>query len=444
MSFIEQVKDSGIIGAGGAGFPTHVKLNSKADYILLNGAECEPLLRVDQQLMAMYPEKIITGLYLAGKQVEAKRAIIGIKVKHQDVIDILRNKIKELELEAQVSVQELPDIYPAGDEQVLVYELTGRVVPETGIPIAVGCVVINTETALNIFHATQGEPVVDKYVTIAGKVPEPVTVKVPVGTPIRDVIALSGLKSLAGYAVIDGGPMMGPLATNLDGFVTKKTKGLVILPEEHNLIRKKQKEMRSAVTLNKTACEQCRMCTDLCPRHLLGHSTSPHKMVRAMSYSKMTEQEELTVAQTCCQCNLCEYFSCPAGINPKMANLHFMTEQKKEGIKFVPKKEAYTPRAMRAYRLVPSKRLIARIGIKKYDKRAPLRLDIGYAPAQVGISLCAHVGAPAEPTVKPGDSVKRGDLIGRIPEGKLGAACHASVDGTVASIENGIMIIRGD
>ena len=210
MSIIEQVKASGIIGAGGAGFPTHVKLNSKADYILLNGAECEPLLRVDQQLMAMYPEKIITGLYLAGQQVEAKHAIIGIKVKHQDVIEILRNKIKELELAAQVSVKELPDIYPAGDEQVLVYELTGRVVPETGIPIAVGCVVINTETALNIFHATQGEPVVDKYVTIAGEVPEPVTVKVPVGTPLRDVIALSGIKSLAGYAVIDGGPMMGP------------------------------------------------------------------------------------------------------------------------------------------------------------------------------------------------------------------------------------------
>ena len=109
MSIIEQVKASGIIGAGGAGFPTHVKLNSKADYILLNGAECEPLLRVDQQLMAMYPEKIITGLYLAGQQVEAKHAIIGIKVKHQDVIEILRNKIKELELAAQVSVKELPD-----------------------------------------------------------------------------------------------------------------------------------------------------------------------------------------------------------------------------------------------------------------------------------------------------------------------------------------------
>ena len=119
MSIIEQVKASGIIGAGGAGFPTHVKLNSKADYILLNGAECEPLLRVDQQLMAMYPEKIITGLYLAGQQVEAKHAIIGIKVKHQDVIEILRNKIKELELAAQVSVKELPDIYPAGDERCL-------------------------------------------------------------------------------------------------------------------------------------------------------------------------------------------------------------------------------------------------------------------------------------------------------------------------------------
>lgn len=444
MSLFEQVKDSGIIGAGGAGFPTHVKLNSKADYILLNGAECEPLLRVDQQLMAEYPEKIIAGLYLAGQQVEAEHAIIGVKVKHKDVIDILREKIKELNLEDKVSVKELQDVYPAGDEQVLVYELTGRVVPETGIPIAVGCVVVNAETALNIFNATQGEPVIDKYVTIAGDVPQPITVKVPVGTPLREVIALSGMKNLDGYEVIDGGPMMGPLASNLDGYVTKKTKGLVILPEDHSLIKRKQKEMRSAVTLNRTACEQCRMCTDLCPRYLLGHSTSPHKMVRAMSFSKMANEEDLTVAQTCCQCNLCEYFSCPAGINPKMANVYFMTEQRKEGIKFVPKTDKYTPRSMREYRLVPSKRLIAHIGIKNFDKSAPLTLDTGYSPDKVGISLGAHVGAPAEPVVKPGDSVKRGDLIGRIPEGKLGAACHASVDGTVESIENGIVIIRRD
>lgn len=444
MSLLEQVKEAGIIGAGGAGFPTHVKLNSKADYILLNGAECEPLLRVDQQLMAKYPEKVIAGLYMAGQQVEAKEAIIGVKVKHKEVIDILRNKIDELELNGKVSVKELPDVYPAGDEQVLVYELTGRVVPEMGIPIAVGCVVVNTETALNIFNAAQGEPVTMKYVTVAGDVPEPITVKVPIGTPMRELIALSGKNDMTGYEVIDGGPMMGPLMKSLDGYVTKKTKGIVILPEDHSLIRRKQKEMRSAVTLNRTACEQCRMCTDLCPRHLLGHSTSPHKMVRAMSFSKMAGNEDLTVAQTCCQCNLCEYFSCPAGINPKMANVYFMTEQRKNGIKHVPTKDKFEPRAMRDYRMVPSKRLIARIDIKQYDKSAPLNEDPGYTPDVVGISLTAHVGAGANPVVAPGDKVKKGDLIGQIPDGSLGATYHATIDGKVESVDKGIVVIRRD
>lgn len=132
MSLLDQVRDAGIIGAGGAGFPTHVKLNAEAKYILLNGAECEPLLRVDQQIMAMYPEEIIRGFELAGRQVKARKAIIGIKGKHGDVIRILEDTIARLGMGGYVSVGILPDIYPAGDEQVLVYELTGRTVPETG------------------------------------------------------------------------------------------------------------------------------------------------------------------------------------------------------------------------------------------------------------------------------------------------------------------------
>ena len=123
MSFLDQVRDAGIIGAGGAGFPTHVKLNAEAEYILLNGAECEPLLRVDQQIMAMYPEEIIRGFEMAGRQVKAQKAIIGIKGKHGDVIQILEDTIARLGVGDYVSVGILPDIYPAGDEQVLVYEL---------------------------------------------------------------------------------------------------------------------------------------------------------------------------------------------------------------------------------------------------------------------------------------------------------------------------------
>ncbi|MEG0578748.1 MAG: electron transport complex protein RnfC, partial [Niameybacter sp.] len=161
MELLEQVREAGVVGAGGAGFPTHVKLNAQAEYILLNGAECEPLLRVDQQLMALYPNEIIKGFEAAGRLVGAKQAIMGVKGKHKEVIKILEAAIVALQLQDFVKVQALEDVYPAGDEQILVYELTGKVVPEGGIPLNVGCVVVNSETALNIYKASLGEAVTE-------------------------------------------------------------------------------------------------------------------------------------------------------------------------------------------------------------------------------------------------------------------------------------------
>ena len=266
MNLLDQIKDAGIIGMGGAGFPTHAKLTSEAEYILLNGAECEPLLRVDQQLMAIYPDEIIKGLVEAGRLVKAKKAIIGIKKKHGEVIELLQSRIDALGLSQQAEVKLLPDIYPAGDEQVLVYQLTGRIVPETGIPIMVGCVVINSETALNIYRASQGLPATEKYITVAGDVPNRLTVRVPVGTPVKDVLRLSGIDDFSDYAVIGGGPMMGPVLADIDGFVTKKDKGFVILKKDHFLIRKKTVTKEQARRVNRATCEQCRMCTDMCPR----------------------------------------------------------------------------------------------------------------------------------------------------------------------------------
>ena len=236
MNLLDQIKDAGIIGAGGAGFPTHAKLTSEAEYILMNGAECEPLLRVDQQLMAIYPDEIIKGFAEAGRLVNAKKAIIGIKSKHGEVIELLKERIKALQLDGYVEVGELPDVYPAGDEQVLVYELTGRVVPETGIPIQVGCVVVNSETALNIYKASQGQPVTEKYITVAGDIPNRVTVKVPVGTPIMDVLKLSGIEDFSDYAVIDGGPMMGPVMADIGGFVTSPAQVKIIRQAERSAV----------------------------------------------------------------------------------------------------------------------------------------------------------------------------------------------------------------
>ncbi len=440
MNLLDQIKDAGIIGAGGAGFPTHAKLTSQAEYILLNGAECEPLLRVDQQLMAIYPDEIIKGFAEAGRLVSAKEALIGIKKKHGEVIRLLNERITALNLSEYVKVCELPDIYPAGDEQVLVYELTGRVVPETGIPIMVGCVVVNSETALNIYKASQGISVTEKYITVAGDIPNRLTVKVPVGTPIIDVLKLSGIEDFSDYAVIDGGPMMGPVMADIGGFVTKKNKGFVILKKDHFLIRKKSVTPEQARRVNKATCEQCRMCTDMCPRYLLGHNMQPHKMMRVLNYS-IDDLEGQKTAQLCCQCNMCELFACPAGLHPKMANLHFKAKLAEQNIKYKPEKNEFEARGIRQYRLVPSKRLVARLGLKYFDLPAPMN-DMSISPEVIRVSTRQHVGAPAAPTVSIGQQVQAGQMIGAIPEGSLGAAVHSSINGTVSEVTADYIEIR--
>ena len=441
MELLEMIKDAGIIGAGGAGFPTHVKLNAKADYILLNGAECEPLLRVDQQLMEFFPDEVIHGFEMAGHLVGAEQAIIGIKGKHKDVIEILEERIQALGVSDFVKIGILPDMYPAGDEQVLVYETTGRIVPETGIPINVGCVVCNVETALNIYKASKGQNVTEKYITLAGDIPNHVTVKVPVGTPTLDVLKLSGIENFDDYAVIAGGPMMGPLMADLDGYITKKDKGFIILKKDHPLIQKKSCTMEAARRVNRSACEQCRMCTDLCPRYLLGHEMQPHKLMRMGSYH-LDDMTGKANALLCCQCNLCEYFSCPAGLHPRLNNLRFRMEAMDNKLRYERKKENYEVRSAREYRKVPSKRLVARLGLTAYDCKAPM-IDTDLKVDHVHIALGQCVGAPCEPIVAVGDEVKAGQMIGKIQDGKLGAPIHASISGKVLSITDRYIEIGG-
>lgn len=443
LSLIENVKQAGIIGAGGAGFPTHAKLASKAEYILLNGAECEPLLRVDQQLMELYPDEVIKGFEAAGRMVEAKKALIGIKGKHKKVVAILKERIDALQLGNFVEVRELQDIYPAGDEQVLVYELTGRVVPEAGLPLNVGCVVINSETALNIYNAAMmNKPVTETFITVAGDIPNRLTVKVPVGTPIIDVLKLSGIENFADYAVIDGGPMMGPVMTNLDGYVTKKMKGFIILKKDHHLIKRKSHEISDARKINRNLCEQCRLCTDLCPRYLLGHDIQPHKMMRIINYS-LDNVEDQKMTYLCCQCNLCELFACPIGLYPKTANQFLKQSLIEKSIRFQPDQKEYEARKNREFRLLPSKRLVARLGLKEFDMPAPVT-EVTVNPDLVYIAKRQHVGAPAQAIVSVGDHVVAGQLIGIIPENSLGATIHASISGMVVETENDYIAVRRD
>jgi len=437
--FADRMKDAGIVGAGGAGFPTHIKLSSKPEYLIMNAAECEPLIRVDQQLLLYYTGEILHGFQQILEETGAKKAFIAIKSKHTKVIDRVKAELVNCR---NIEIFEMKDFYPAGDEQVTVYEVLKRVVPQGGIPLEVGCVVCNVETVLNAYYALQGEPVTATYVTVTGEVQRPATYRLPIGVSYREALKLSGTENLENKTAIDGGPMMGKLVTNFDLPITKTTKAIILLDNEHYVIRKKGLSKKQILNQSKLACIQCVRCTDLCPRNLLGHNVKPHLVMRIANYG-LKDFEGMKTALGCSECGACELFACPNGLSPKSMNIMVKQELAKAGIKVDSKRKTFPPSPYLEYRRIPVKRLIQRLDLKKYDVEAPLSQS-EYMPDVVVIPLKQHVGAPAAALVTKGTAVEKGALIAGIEDGKLGANIHASISGTVTDVSDQSIVIRSN
>lgn len=431
--------DAGIVGAGGAGFPTHKKLAPGIEQIVINAAECEPLMMVDHHIFRKHFQAIVDTMNLMLDAVGAKEAIMGIKGKNMSLLD---PKIVESLRGSRIKIHEIPDVYPAGDEVVLVYETTGKIIPEGAIPIMVGVMVINTETLYNIKKAIfDKEPVCDKYITIAGDTREDITVKVPVGMKIKELFAAVGYPDLSGKAVINGGPMMGKLVDIENDVVTKTTKGLLVFPEEHSVIRRKRATLSMSVKRASAACCDCTMCTDMCPRHLLGHSIQPHKILYAASHSAELKSESIMDSALCCGCGVCTVMACQQMLDPQAIAMAKKAELSRAGVRrgggIAPK----SPRPERRSRLVPSDKLIDRLGIRRYVKNEVERRYMDFYPDTVYIPMSQHVGKPADPIVKAGDIVERADVIARTSADALGTTIHASIRGRVRSTDGGFVVI---
>lgn len=435
---VAAVKAAGVVGAGGAGFPTHIKINAQVDIVIANGAECEPLLRAHQHIMASESMKMVLGLKTVMLATGAQRGYIGLKRKYEDAITNLQTAIQSIGGQG-IELFFLPDIYPAGDEHVLVHEVTGRIVPEGGIPLHVGIVVANVETLVNIANALEGKPVTDKYVTIGGAVSAPVTLKVPIGMKIKELIMLAGGALVRPYAVIDGGPMMGKLIPD-DTPVTKTTGGILILPMDHSLISQRNTTWKMIANRAKAVCCNCLACTEACPRNLLGHSLEPHRIMQAIGRGQVNDSEVLSQALLCSECGACDTFGCTMGLSPRRVNSELKKQFAKAGIKNTHHNKPQKVRSNREYHLIPTKRLTARLGLTPYDVKAPLSTK-EIIVKEVRLPLSQHLGAPAEAIVKVGDYVKKGDLIGRIPKGSpVSANLHASISGQIFSVDHSISI----
>lgn len=434
--FLKKIEEAGIVGAGGAGFPTHVKLNAKAEYVLVNGAECEPLLRVDQILLAKETDKILEALSLTVKEVGAKEGVLALKEKYKEAIKRLSERIGKYD---NLRIHLLKNIYPAGDEQYIVHDVTGRIVPEGGIPLNVGCVVVNVETLLNIYHAVHDIPLTEKYMTITGDVRNPMTVKVPLGISVREAIDLAGGTDLEEYKVIDGGPMMGKILYSIDTPVKKTSKGYIVLPKDHGLITSKEKDITTELKETKTACCHCDLCTDVCPRYLLGHKLHPSKIMRMASYGSMGDRNAaLDEAYLCCECGLCES-ACIMNLQPWKVNIWLKQKLKEEGITNSNRRTELTANPYLNVRGFPVKKLVYRLDLYKYDVEAPYT-EVDYRPEEVSILCRQNIGAPAKAVVSDGEMVRKGDLIYGQDGNTMAVNMHATIDGVVRVNGNRIVI----
>jgi Na+-translocating ferredoxin:NAD+ oxidoreductase RnfC subunit len=436
---VQDIAEAGVVGAGGAGFPTHVKLGGKADSLLLNAAECEPLLHKDKEVLREFADAVIEGMEQGMKLVGAQRGIIGIKEKYRDVIDLLKNKLPQ-----NMETAALRDAYPAGDEFILVYDVLGRVIPPGGIPLHVGAVVMNVETALNVARAHEG-PVTEKYLSIAGAVAEPVTLRVPVGVTLAQCVAAAGGATIPDPNFMVGGVMMGYLEDNHQTLVDKTTGGVIVLPNDHVVIRRRRQDWAQIGRIGRSACDQCSFCTELCPRWLLGHPIEPHAAMRSLGFNQVGEAN-VVGTQFCCECNLCSLYSCPEDLDPKKVctqNKRRLAADKRrwENPPFNP----IRPQLHMENRKAPMARLMHKLGLKQFHNVGPLKNALLHT-GKVGIKLKQHIGAPCEPAINVGDRVQTGQVVGRPPmtNGKtaLGVPVHASIEGVVTAIADGIVWIE--
>lgn len=296
---LEIVKNSGLVGLGGAGFPTHVKLNTpadrKMDFLLINAAECEPYITSDNREALENTENVIKGIQLVKNLLDIKTAMIGVEDNKPEAIKKLKDTISQIG-DDSISVVTLKASYPQGAEKVLIMACTNRMVPAGKLPSDVGCVVMNiASTGFLYSHINTGIPLVSKRLTIDGSaIKEPTNIIVPIGTQIKDITEYIGGYKDEVFKILLGGPMMGTAVTSDEFPIVKQNNAILCLAE------------KEAKLLEPTDCIRCGRCVKACPMNLMP--------IMFDKYTEKSDTEELTKLEitSCIECGCCS-FSCPAG-----------------------------------------------------------------------------------------------------------------------------------
>ncbi len=436
---LNKIREAGVIGAGGGGFPAYKKLETNVQHIIANGVECEPLLYKDREVMLRETERMMQGLEIVRELTGAAKVTIAIKEKNKDVAEKLRPSAEKRGYDIFIT----KNVYPAGDEYILVYDITGKRIPPNGIPLMVGCLVNNVETLVNISNAIDEKPVTEKFITVTGAVKNPVTTLVPVGTSFKACIDLAGGTTINDPVALTGGSMMGGVERDFSQSVTKTLGGLIILPSEHTLVVRKSAPQSVYNKTGHSTCDQCSFCTQLCPRYILGYPIQPHLVMRALQMKGEAKETLDPWAASCCECNVCTLFACPEKLDPKNIcadtkvrlstdNRGFTSEQTQEAFREVhPAREG---------REIPISNLYQRLGLKPYDRIAEFK-SVDKEIKELLIPVKYNFGKAAIPVVRPGSKVTAGEMIASTEENDLSVPVHSGIEGIVKAIsDRGILI----
>lgn len=293
----QKILDAGIVGLGGAAFPSHVKLSppkeKEAEILILNGVECEPYLTSDHRLMLEHGEELIVGIDILKKALGVKQIYIGVELNTKDAIEHLENLTKD---RTDIEVVPLDVKYPQGGEKQLIKAVCDKEVPSGGLPIDIGIVVHNVGTVYAVYQAVQkNKPLVERIVTMTGKsLEKPSNYRVRIGTPIKELINQAGGLPEDTRKIINGGPMMGKAVKNVDIPVTKGTSGIVLVPDTETF----RKDVKS--------CIRCVRCTSVCPMGL-----EPHLLL-TLSQKNLIDKAKDEDIMDCIECGSCSYI-CPSG-----------------------------------------------------------------------------------------------------------------------------------
>lgn len=434
MNIPEKVEQAGVIGCGGAGFPTHIKLAHTVDTLIVNGAECEPLLYSDYWAMSRNPEKVLRGAEITAKACGAERIVVGIKEKNPELIDLFRSVSGE-----KVEVTALKDVYPSGDEHMITHETTGRVIPHGGLPLNVNVLVQNVITLIQVAEAVdEDKPATHRFVTIAGAVARPTVFYVPIGMSLNELIHLSGGITISDYSILEGGAMMGH-PVELDEPIKKTSAGFLVLPNDNPALVDASLDIERIAQIARSVCDQCYYCTEMCPRRALGHAIEPHKIMRQIAFDLNVDKEATSFPHFCCDCGACSLYACPQLISPRrvITWLKERTERpgSEETARFRPSPKLINQAT------IPTARLILRLGLSRFDTMAEL-YEHELTPEKVSIPLQMGAGLPSLPLVKTGQDVELGDPIAKNETEKPGSKLHASMSGIVTRIDESITIAR--